>query len=112
MVVGASTSSFDKRLVADFSNYSQVNVDIFAPGDDLNVAIPNNQYKIDGGTSLSTALVTGIAALIKSYYPHLTALPNQRNLDGFGNCYRFGCRNHGCQWSTPISPFCFAFQIG
>jgi cell wall-associated protease len=73
MVVGASTSSFDKRLVADFSNYSQVNVDIFAPGDNLNVAIPNNQYKIDGGTSLSTALVTGIAALIKSYYPHLTA---------------------------------------
>jgi cell wall-associated protease len=73
MVVGASTSSFDKKLVADFSNYSHVNVDIFAPGDDLNVAIPHNQYKIDGGTSLSTALVSGIAALIKSYYPHLTA---------------------------------------
>lgn len=71
--VGASTKYFDKRIYADFSCYSKTDVDIFAPGDSVYVAKPKDLYMVDSGTSYSAPLVSGVAALIKSYYPKLTA---------------------------------------
>ncbi len=73
ILVGATTNSINKSLLAYFSNYGKTDVDIFAPGHEIYTTYPDNQYRFDSGTSLSAALVTGIAALIRSYYPNITA---------------------------------------
>ena len=71
--VGATTHHLDKKLKASFSNYGKENVDIFAPGSDIYTTSTNDTYKSGRGTSYASPIVTGIAALIKSYYPKLKA---------------------------------------
>ncbi|WP_299767075.1 S8 family serine peptidase [uncultured Dokdonia sp.] len=71
--VGASGKYIDNKLATFFSNYGKQEVDIFAPGHELPVLNPYNEHLINSGTSLSTAIVSGVAALIRSYYPSLTA---------------------------------------
>lgn len=71
--VGATTHNFNNSLVSVFSNYGKKNVDIFAPGSKIYSAIPDNQYDYMDGTSMSAPFVSGVAALIRSYYPKLTA---------------------------------------
>ncbi|MFA6923886.1 MAG: S8 family peptidase [Bacteroidales bacterium] len=71
--VGASTKHLDKNLVASFSNYGKKNVDIFAPGEDIYSLKPDNKYTTGDGTSFASPMVAGVAALLKSYYPQLTA---------------------------------------
>ena len=73
VLVGASTPYANEKLVAPYSNYGEYDVDIFAPGTNMKTYYPNNEIKDDGGTSLSAAIVTKIAALIYSYYPKLKA---------------------------------------
>ena len=73
LVVGSSSPYFNKYLFSYYSNFGKSKVDIFAPGEDINVAIPNDNYTTDSGTSLSSAVTSGVAALIRSYYPELTA---------------------------------------
>ena len=34
---------------------------------------PKNKYKFDSGTSLASAITSGVAALLYSHYPNLTA---------------------------------------
>jgi cell wall-associated protease len=71
--VGASTKYWNKNLIADFSCYSNKEVDIMAPGSEITIAIQNNKYEISDGTSFAAPIVAGIAALLKSYYPDLKA---------------------------------------
>lgn len=71
--VGASTHTLDKNLVAPYSNYGTLKVDLFAPGHDVYTIRPNSENRPDRGTSLSSAMVSGIAALIRVYYPELSA---------------------------------------
>ncbi|GMQ30013.1 S8 family peptidase [Algoriphagus confluentis] len=71
--VGALTSSYGPDLIASFSNYGKVNVDIFAPGAEIYSTTPNDAYEFKGGTSMAAPAVAGIAALIRSYFPELTA---------------------------------------
>ena len=64
----------DGKIIADFSNYGKHTVDIFAPGVKIFATIPGgNQYGFEQGTSMSAPIVTGVAALIRSYFPALTA---------------------------------------
>lgn len=72
--VGASGWKNDDELVASFSNYGGKTVDVFAPGVKINSTIPGSTYKENDGTSMAAPVVSGLAALIWSYYPHLTAL--------------------------------------
>jgi len=74
ITVGANTSKLDKKLSARFSNYGQNNVDLFAPGADMIVLYPGNRYSKMDGTSFAGPVVTGVSALVWSYYPELTAL--------------------------------------
>lgn len=75
IVVGASDYKDDETLKADFSNYGKTSVDVFAPGVDINSTIPDdNKYKELDGTSMAAPVVTGLAALIRSYYPQLSAV--------------------------------------
>ncbi|AWG24310.1 S8 family serine peptidase [Flavobacterium kingsejongi] len=71
--VGSISYYINEWFVSYFSNYGKGNVDVFAPGHDLFTTIANNKYEFDSGTSLSAPIVSGVAALIRSYYPTLTA---------------------------------------
>ncbi len=73
LTVGAMTRHFDKGLVASFSNYGKTRVDIFAPGLEIYSTTPNNKYRSIQGTSMASPAVAGVAALVRSYYPKLTA---------------------------------------
>lgn len=70
--VGATSWKTDSTLVAGFSNYGKNTVDIFAPGVDVYSTYPDNNYEINSGTSMAAPVVSGIAALMMSYYPELT----------------------------------------
>ena len=50
----------------DVSNYGKASVHIAAPGEEIDSAIPGNQYKPKSGTSMAAAYVSGAAALIWS----------------------------------------------
>ena len=71
--VGASSINLNENFTAYFSNYGKINVDIFAPGVDIYSTMPNNKYKSQDGTSMSSPVVAGIASLIMSYFPKLSA---------------------------------------
>ncbi|WP_438963201.1 S8 family serine peptidase, partial [Nonlabens sp.] len=73
LMVGSSSQKIGKSFLSYFSNYGNRHVDLFAPGEDVFTTLPNNEYDFDSGTSLSTAITSGVAALVRSYYPDLTA---------------------------------------
>ncbi|HZG01205.1 MAG TPA: S8 family serine peptidase [Chitinophagales bacterium] len=58
---------------AAFSNYGKKNVDVFAPGVDIYSTLTDYGYKYLDGTSMASPAAAGVAALIRSYYPDLTA---------------------------------------
>lgn len=72
--VGASDSLLNLKLPAGFSNYGHKSVDLFAPGVDIRSTAPKNKYRKTSGTSDAAPVVTGVAALVLSYYPDLTAV--------------------------------------
>jgi cell wall-associated protease len=74
MEVGASAYKNDNNLKAEFSNYGKHTVDVFAPGFMINSTIPGSKYEELDGTSMAAPVVSGLAALIWSYYPNLTAV--------------------------------------
>lgn len=61
-------------FTADFSNYGDEMVDVFAPGYDIYSTVPQSEYDIYDGTSMAAPMVSGVAALLKSYYPSLSML--------------------------------------
>ena len=74
LIIGALSPTYGTKMVASFSNYGKNNVDIYAPGDKIYATIPNNEYKYEQGTSMASPNVAGVATLIRSYYPKLTAV--------------------------------------
>lgn len=73
ITVGALNYEYGTNVVADFSNYGKLNVDVFAPGVKIYASTPNNTYQFLQGTSMASPNVAGVAALIRSYYPTLNA---------------------------------------
>jgi subtilisin family serine protease len=95
----ASTDRNDHR--ASFSGHGTW-VDICAPGVDILTTYPQNQFATYSGTSFSAAQVSGLAALIRAWYPQLPvdfvetlievsadSIPGNNGLLGAGriNCY-------------------------
>ncbi len=72
ITVGATSWKPNEEFVANFSNYGDQTVDVFAPGVDIYSTMPENEYKFQDGTSMASPVVAGIAALIMVYYPDLT----------------------------------------
>ena len=71
IVVGATGKYIDQYFKPLWSNYGYETVDLYAPGEDIPTTTPFNTYKNDSGSSMSTAITSGVAALILSYYPNL-----------------------------------------
>jgi cell wall-associated protease len=73
ITIGALNFEYGKNIVARFSNIGKINVDVFAPGVKIYATTPENTYQYLQGTSMASPNVAGVAALIRSYYPKLTA---------------------------------------
>jgi subtilisin family serine protease len=73
ITVGALNFENGEKVVARFSNIGKINVDVFAPGVKIYATTPKNTYSFLQGTSMASPNVAGVAALIRSYYPKLTA---------------------------------------
>lgn len=71
IVVGASTNDND-FLRANFSNYNQKMVDVFAPGDKIYSTVPKAKYEYLQGTSMASPVVAGAASVLLAYMPTLT----------------------------------------
>lgn len=70
--IGAS-DQYVNSLPASFSNYGKKNVDVFSPGVDIYAPVPGDKYQNNSGTSMAAPVTAGVAAVIMSYYPQLTA---------------------------------------
>lgn len=74
MTVGSNNHLKEAELVSSFSNFGRKSVDIFAPGEEMISLNVDDRYEISSGTSLAAPIVSGVAALVWSHYPNLSAL--------------------------------------
>ncbi len=74
LVVGNSTWRLNEDLPSRSSNYGIQTVDLFAPGTAILSTLPRNQYASLSGTSMASPMTAGVAALLRSYFPKLTAI--------------------------------------
>ncbi|MDP1843187.1 MAG: S8 family peptidase [Sediminibacterium sp.] len=109
ITVGASSDiNISNSIVADFSNYGKESVDVFAPGVKIYSTLPgSNQYGMLKGTSMSTPIVTGLAAMIRSYYPGLSAVEIKRIIEQTVSkpssslaCLKPGQKQEACSFSS------------
>ncbi len=73
LTIGASSANGDETLLGAFSNYGKKKLDFFAPGVQIYSAKPDDTYEFADGTSMAAPVVAGVAALIKSYFPNISA---------------------------------------
>ena len=71
--VGSNGPKYGSTLAASYSNYGKNTVDVFAPGSQIYSTYPKNNYEFASGTSMASPMVAGVAALIFSQYPNLSA---------------------------------------
>jgi cell wall-associated protease len=71
--VGASSWGAEQQFVGSFSNYGKKSVDLFAPGVGIYSTTPDNTYEDLQGTSMASPATAGVAAIVMSYFPELTA---------------------------------------
>ena len=74
LTVGNSTWQLNENLPSRSSNYGVQTVDLFAPGTSILSTLPNNRYASLSGTSMAAPMTAGVAALLRSYFPKLTAV--------------------------------------
>ncbi|KAA6335951.1 Thermophilic serine proteinase, partial [termite gut metagenome] len=55
------------------TNFGIKSLDLYAPGKDIYSSYVGNTCRSVSGSDIAAAMVTGVAALIKSYFPRLTA---------------------------------------
>jgi cell wall-associated protease len=72
ITVGWSRPLFNYRLAHPYSGYGKNSVDLFAPGSDIFSTVPGDSYDYKSGSSMSTPCVSGVAALLLSYFPSLS----------------------------------------
>ena len=73
LTVGALNYKYGGELLANFSNYGKTSVDVFGPGVKIWSTTPLNTYEYLQGTSMASPNVAGVAAMIRSHYPKLSA---------------------------------------
>ena len=72
ITIGAIGPVKNPLMIAPFSNYGKYNLDLFAPGAVIYAPVPSNQYEALSGTSMAAPSVSGVAAIILSYFPKLS----------------------------------------
>ena len=89
LTVGAMSANHDENLPASFSNYGKINVDVFAPGVQIYSTTPEGEYAKFSGTSMAAPSTAGVAALLRSYYPKLSASQVKHILMNSGTMINF-----------------------
>lgn len=79
-VIGVTATDADDKLLPQANRGPQVA--LAAPGVDILAAAPGGQYEMTSGTSVATAHVTGVAALLLARDPKLTPAALRRLLVG------------------------------
>ena len=79
--VGALTYKGGADAPASFSNYGKDNIDLFAPGYQIYSTIPGSEYGNASGTSMASPVVAGVAAVLRSYFPTLSAVQVKQILE-------------------------------
>ncbi len=76
LTVGASSDPYlNGTLLTDFSNYGPKIVDVLSPGNKIYSTLPGkNNYGYLQGTSMAAPIVSHIAAMLRAYYPSLSAI--------------------------------------
>lgn len=111
ITVGAIGSSLDQDLLAPFSNYGKRNVDVFAPGVDIYAPVPGNAYRFLSGTSMAAPSVAGVAAMLRSVYPQLSAAQIKQILMNSGTQIDFKVRKPGSESLVLLSELCVSGRI-
>ncbi len=74
ITVGASSDPvIAESILTDFSNFGNNVVDLLSPGNKIFSSLPNQQYGFLNGTSMSAPVLSHIAALVRAYFPKLSA---------------------------------------
>ena len=71
--IGALNWRPAEKRPASFSNYGKKNVDLFSPGVAIYSTVPDNGYASFQGTSMAAPAAAGVAAILRSHYPDLSA---------------------------------------
>lgn len=71
-IISVAATDHNDQL-AGFSNYGATTVDLAAPGVSVYSTMPGGEYGYLSGTSMATPHVSGVASLIWSQFPNLTA---------------------------------------
>lgn len=72
-VIGVMSTNHDGSVVSSFSNYDHnpygsIEYEVYAVGEAIPSCWPGNKYAVLNGTSMAAPTVSGIAALLRSYY--------------------------------------------
>lgn len=73
LTIGALNYNYGEEMVAGFSNYGQTKVDVYAPGVRIYATTPNDKFEFLQGTSMASPNAAGVAALVRAFYPKLSA---------------------------------------
>ena len=111
ITIGAIGYNYGEDIVANFSNFGSKNVDVFAPGVKIYATVPNNEFKYEQGTSMASPNVAGVAALIRSYYPNLTAKQVKHILMESGTAIPFDVKVGDKAEKIPFSQTCVSGKI-
>ncbi len=103
--VGSSCYQLNKIVNTNDSNYGKKKVDIFAPGEKIYTTEPSNIYDFHNGTSYATPMVSGVAALIRSYYPSLSAATVKDILMQSGTAYHINVEIEQEDGTKKLVPF-------
>jgi cell wall-associated protease len=101
--VGALSWKTDDKSVASFSNYGQTNVDVFSPGVDIYSTAPDGKYQNASGTSMASPVTAGVAAMIRSYFPDLTAEQVKECIENSVVKQNFQVKKPGSEEKVPFS---------
>ena len=108
--IGASSWKGSDQLAAPFSNYGDETVDVFAPGSSIYSTVPNNKYERIDGTSMAAPMVSGLAALLLSHHPNLTARQVRTLI--LDSALRYGDRMVARPGTNETVPFASLSQTG
>lgn len=98
-----SVAGLDRNgMASENVSLSGFNISVTAPAEDLIGAYPGGEYRLWSGSSAAAAIVSGLAAIIRSEYPKLSA-PNVINrilssaskfgFEGYSTSYGYGAIN-------------------